>query len=230
MAAIRYALFLGVMGLVLLLIGLVIGFIDLIPPGNDQALPAVLTLILGIVLFGIGVGWNSQIGRHERALILSQGLLSGERALKIARATSIEAGRRSGFLVLTNLRLLFFTQAQSKASGPPKPILVVPIDDIHNLRVETQKTGEPPKTIIIAGYRFRLFRHARDFRDAVVNASIVRQKTAPGFTQTTSTKGVPGQTTTTQVIREIVKVPCRFCGRLNLQTDPNCAGCGAPTH
>jgi len=32
-----------------------------------------------------------------------------------------------------------------------------------------------------------------------------------------------------ETIREIVKVPCRYCGFLNVNTDPRCSSCGAPT-
>ncbi|HLN50928.1 MAG TPA: hypothetical protein VK455_02580 [Thermoplasmata archaeon] len=32
-----------------------------------------------------------------------------------------------------------------------------------------------------------------------------------------------------EVVREVVKIPCRFCGQLNDQLSPKCSGCGAST-
>ena len=38
----------------------------------------------------------------------------------------------------------------------------------------------------------------------------------------------PDPTSThTEVLREIVKVRCKYCGALNLETSQNCSNCGA---
>lgn len=39
----------------------------------------------------------------------------------------------------------------------------------------------------------------------------------------------PTQVIVKETIREIVKVPCRYCGFLNVNTESRCGSCGAPT-
>jgi hypothetical protein len=47
-----------------------------------------------------------------------------------------------------------------------------------------------------------------------------RRKTFSSASQPATTKEI--------IIKEIVKIPCRYCGTLNLITDSTCGKCGAP--
>jgi hypothetical protein len=50
-----------------------------------------------------------------------------------------------------------------------------------------------------------------------------------GHVPSVSTPPPPVIFQTREVItREVVKIPCRYCGQLNLQSDRFCTGCGAP--
>jgi PKD repeat protein len=82
-------------------------------------------------------------------------------------------------------------------------------------------------------FRGPLFVSAEDFRESLDSdlgawlhgrAGGSVQMGSVGAVATAETRPAPSERV---VIREIVKVPCKYCGQLNVQTDKKCSSCGA---
>lgn len=123
-----------------------------------------------------------------------------------------------GLIVLTNLRLVVLG-----AKGVFKKTYFTVVDrGLETLAEPTVKGGGPEYVLIVAG-------------QSVWFSGTAAQAARDEIAQLRSMKlaqlgqGPPGTHATREVItREIVRVPCRYCGQLMNQTDTRCPSCSAP--
>jgi|SRR5580693_9858596 hypothetical protein len=140
----------------------------------------------------------------------------------------------SCFLVLTNQRVLVIL-APGRGLKSYRPSASIPLETIHQMSIQTgllstvfslngldfdvsHISGEISSTGV-RGFRERLYA-ARSARIAELRSRPPPPPAPPG--------PPPPLIREREIHREIVKVPCRFCGQLVLITDPKCGSCGAP--
>ncbi len=163
------------------------------------------------------LGGESMAGNPEE--ILAKVLHPGERVIlriqgNLHRAFSF---RFKDLLFLTNERVLTVI-CQANAFHLANTLA---LEDLP------QTTWYQPNTLIIAGAKFQVWRsEVGSIANTIENQrvrrlqSISARRTAPGVAP-----NIP-VIREKEIIREVVKIPCRYCGRLNLMTDKKCSGCG----
>jgi hypothetical protein len=139
-----------------------------------------------------------------------------------------------GYLVLSTMQLIFVTGPQSSV-GRFYPYYRVFLENVGNMSLNpgmsmtylsiNQETfvvhheGNPTLSAAMA-----------DFRGKAVDARTRRLEWVREY-QGRVARGRPDQAGSVQrereVIREIVKMPCRYCGQLVAVTDLRCGSCGA---
>ena len=143
----------------------------------------------------------------------------------------IPSGVVDGFIVLTNYRLLFV-----RASGPRLENLAVqfgiPWLNVTNVvaRYGPNSVGLTVNHLYFEGATAPggVAEHlATEMRSTIVQARQRRlAETRPPPPPPTGHLGPP-PVHTREIVREVVKVPCRYCGTLFELTDLKCPGCGA---
>ncbi len=145
-------------------------------------------------------------------------------------------GRERGYLVLTSRRLIF-VRTPSVGRRKYEPRHEVRLDAVralssHEGRVTTVFTvndrsysivhvRNPVKPYTVTGFRDLVATTRERYLRSLVS-SAAGSTLAP-----TSTDSRP-IVREREVVTEIVKVPCRFCGALISLSDPKCSACGAP--
>ncbi len=150
-------------------------------------------------------------------------LRNGESLLRSAYAVlegeEIPAPARGpGVLYLTNRRLIFESGGKRGfARGKPSPTVIdVSLHDVRDLTLSRRRLGRPRLEIELA-----LGRPQFDLADPDAWAGAISEaKRALPY-------GAP-VVTSTLIERQVVKVRCRFCGRLGNEVDGRCPSCGAP--
>ena len=122
-----------------------------------------------------------------------------------------------GLVVLTNLRLIVF-----EVRGVFKKSYLPIVDrNLETVAEPTVKGGGPEYALIAAGksiwIRGPIAHAARDEIAQLRSMRMVQLGQAP-----------PGVATREVISREVVRIPCRYCGHLLDQTDPRCPACFAP--
>lgn len=120
-----------------------------------------------------------------------------------------------GGVLLTNQRLLHFTLDGSKGDAPA-------LRDAWNLSdpLAVRHSEERPNQIVVSGTT--LFLHGTVSQIQTLYDLLLKMRRVP----------LQGATPSVQVVKEtvheVVKIPCRYCGVLNLNTNTHCSSCGAP--
>jgi len=153
-------------------------------------------------------------------------------------------GKKKGFLVITNLRLIFLTSldnlskvfAEDYSIDLETIISVSPEKDGSDWRF---KTGSFNQALVVLMENRRHFDFAGEgIHDIIpqLETLISERKQAVAAQARTEGKAIvreqpiaPVQHTLKEKeIHVVVKIPCRFCGILNDQLSPKCQSCGAP--
>lgn len=157
------------------------------------------------------------------------------------RATSLG----SGYLVLTSERIVFVI-APSFGRRDYHPVRERPLEQVEKLSVhegrlstvftingdayEVSHLAGSVKADQVLGFR-DVVRQAREIRLERLRGAVAPPAPpapSPAWIPPPPPGGAPSITHEREVVREIVKVPCRFCGQLVAVTDVRCVGCGAP--
>jgi len=129
-----------------------------------------------------------------------------------------------GWLVLTNQRILAYegTGGGFWAGTPRQWVVVVDrnLADVPPIARSDESDGEI--YLFIAG-------HALKLRTAPAHAALSDIEHARLQALALAAPPRVGPHEKEVVIKEVVKIPCRYCGNLNLQADKKCASCGAAT-
>jgi hypothetical protein len=153
-------------------------------------------------------------------------------------------GKKKGFLVITNLRLIFLTSldnlsnvfAEDYSIDLEKIISVSPEKDGSDWRF---KIGGFNQALVILIPNRQHFDFAKEgIHDIIPQLEVLisERKEAVPASARTETKTIPHESATASAqhtlkekeIHVVVKIPCRFCGTLNDQFSPKCLSCGAP--
>jgi hypothetical protein len=148
-------------------------------------------------------------------------LAPGERILVKTEVSKVsEEHDRKGYLVLSTERLFFMGETRDHKG------FELDRDANWNLkaiRVTYADYASWPWAVHISGSAFY---GTKPLAPEIQNAlALAVQAATPPPSPPPSTQ--PPVVVTHEVIKEIVKVPCRYCGQLNLITDTKCASCGA---
>jgi hypothetical protein len=146
---------------------------------------------------------------------------------------TLHQGLRRGCLVLTEERLFFLRLAPDERTlelDPDASWRLEEASDAHMERAEApirrpqggSRTGGAEIDLVVAGERFRL-PDASGFCTSVKKA-----KHAAASAEGPRAGSNAEHVVTREVIRVIVKVPCRYCGHLIPNTAARCDACGAP--
>ena len=154
------------------------------------------------------------------------GLAPDERILGRWRAGPEDSGRGGdqGYLVLTSARCVFVRSTHGKSHRTPVKYKVEPK---YSYRLE--EISDPT---LRAGYALDFL--TVGWAEFLVDPSVgptAREYIAAARTvrvQTLAAARAGSPPVVREVVREVVKVPCRYCGMLLIQTDRRCPGCGAP--
>lgn len=138
-------------------------------------------------------------------------------------------GGTTEWLVLTNFRVIFVNQNGTRTrfgsrTNRANYALTYQVTAALDLRAVPPPRLKDLQRILIGSHEFSPFEGpAEGVADEI---SYARGRLIPADDPTTAT---PGPATERQVIiKEVVKVRCRYCGSLSLESDPKCTVCGAP--
>jgi hypothetical protein len=137
--------------------------------------------------------------------------------------------RMTGTLVLSNLRLLFL-----RGTGPPIASIrlqsTLPLESVHRL-VGENRHDEGTLSVNHDRYSF----HAATPEIAGQLSTAIARTIASARTERLAEIHRPPPPVPPppfvvhrETVREIVKIPCRYCGALVEVTSPRCFSCGAP--
>lgn len=132
-----------------------------------------------------------------------------------------------GTLILSNDQLMF-TRSDGFISKTERIVSSIPFTAIANVNVEA---GLFTKKLVILVDRNKIPgipRHEFEVANPYNWMNAIRDAIT---SQLTSQQPQPQQTREVyvkEITREIVKIPCKYCGCLNTITDKKCSSCGAP--
>lgn len=128
-------------------------------------------------------------------------------------------------LFLTNQRLLLAVKEKKTFS----------FAHIWNLEelppVQFQRQHNFATTLLVAGSKIYLKEMNADSVGAAIEGAKANRIRALGAAAASERAAVPTvirEVHEKETVREVVKVPCRYCQQLNLMTAAKCSGCGAP--
>jgi hypothetical protein len=102
------------------------------------------------------------------------------------------------------------------------------LEDIPQVQFIPQTTSSQSNVLIIAGARFQVWRgDAGSMAHTIENQRVQRLQAMQAARAPPPSASPPTVVHEKETIREVVKVPCRYCGQLNLMTDKKCSSCGA---
>lgn len=147
-------------------------------------------------------------------------------------AVRVGEGSR-GYLVLTDRRILFIRPPR-RFDRTYRPLFGVPLEQVERLSADP---GRLSTVLSVNGAAFR-FSHlgraptpdrVRAFRAGIVAARAARLGAAPTVRAPPEPRApiLPDGSPAPTIIREIVKMPCRYCRRLVPVTAERCPSCGA---
>lgn len=231
---------LALFGVVLFILGVIIALAAASSAPNDASPPAGVVFGLLLLLFSMvpifgGAALVQSASRHNLELCLPGALASGETVLYKSLGFRVSPEPRAGgFLVLTPQRLFFMRATADKRTYELESGASWRLQDVHEVRLDAPRQigdgggaryggggGYAFGDLVVAGVRFRV-KHARDFESALNNARRVAAGSASPM------PSAPQPPVSREVIREIVKMPCRYCGHLILNTANRCDACNAP--
>lgn len=126
-------------------------------------------------------------------------------------------------LVLTNLRVVALQAANFQGFWDPKPTTWIAIVDRDLPDLPTVRFSDPQEGVVTLRVAGRTLQFsvgtAHGAREDIEHA---RVRALEAFAPQRS-----GPHEREVVIKEVVKIPCRFCGNLNLQSEKKCSSCGA---
>lgn len=165
--------------------------------------------------------WDGNCEQHHKQVFREKGLIMTRTVLKEAKETN------SGTLVLTNQRLLWF-ERRGFLSKTQRASFEI---DLANLKGVTCG-GAIYKWISItdgeAEYNFHLrgvgSKEIEPFRDMILR-QVQNVKQTVAATQGVQVQAIPFQKEI--ITKEIVMLPCGYCGGLMPQTSLFCPNCGA---
>ncbi|MGI0133244.1 MAG: hypothetical protein ACREDK_09215 [Thermoplasmata archaeon] len=141
--------------------------------------------------------------------------------------TTVDGHPRTGTLVLSNHRL-FFVRVASRSVAETKVDFASPLNQLHRI------VGEHDH------YEGRLVVDRRTFSFRATTPQAAGDEVASIVVTITGARALrleelhapppvvaPLPTVHREIVREIVKVPCRYCGSLVEVTSTKCAACGA---
>jgi hypothetical protein len=138
--------------------------------------------------------------------------------------------REQGYLVLTSRRLIF-VRSPSPLRRSYDPEFEVRLEAVRKLSVVE---GRLTSTFTANGETFGVPHLARPLRPSVVTAfrdlvaeTRTRHLAVPRAAPPSTSRPGPVERER-EVIRETVKIPCRYCGALVAVTDVRCPTCSAP--
>jgi hypothetical protein len=154
--------------------------------------------------------------------VLAAALRPGERTLsKHAALLHGHFNFSKDVLCLTNERVLLVVKEKKTYS----------LGNSWNLedlpQVQFQRQNKFATTLLVAGTKIYL----KDMNADSVGAAIEGAKSLRLHSlQAAAPPAAPAPTVIheKETIREIVKVPCRYCNQLNIMNSAKCSGCGAP--
>ncbi len=132
---------------------------------------------------------------------------------------------RVGFLVLTNRRLIFVEDY-----GGREPLLSFPLDEIRKVVAED---GLFDSALLVDAVSFDadeedIEKWGTDLNGIARAVSVARRRSRENPVRGMKAETPPApQFHERIIIREIVRIPCRFCGNLMDQTALVCPACGA---
>lgn len=150
-----------------------------------------------------------------------------------------------GYLVLTSHRLIF-VRAPTALKRSYQSIFEVRLDNVRSLSVvegmlsstfstdaesfTVPHVGSPVKSHVVRGFRDIVARAREGFLEGKRQAlAMSRQVAAPSRIKAELKTPAPAQVVRErEIIKEIVKVPCRYCGNLVPVTASKCPTCSAP--
>jgi hypothetical protein len=130
-----------------------------------------------------------------------------------------------GYLVLTDRRVAFVqvVGSGSRRTYHTVPGAVIPLEAITELR------EDPPGILRISGAEYRVKGPGGSTAgERVERARVGRIRELAERPPTSVPAGPPVLVRERVILREIVRVPCRYCGALNEQRALRCLACGAP--
>lgn len=146
-------------------------------------------------------------------------------------STDYNRKRLDGYLVLTNQRLTFVN-----ASRTLTPIFFTPLDIIYQI---SQSKGSRLVVLHVNELEFRVKESIASewpggISDLVASISKARESRLHGMARATEAQLASAHASSNpqvvrerEIIREVVRLPCRFCGGLVDQTAMKCPNCGA---
>jgi len=126
-------------------------------------------------------------------------------------------------LVLTNLRVVALQAGPLQGFWEPKPSTWSVIVDRDLPDLPVVRFSDPQDGIVTLWVAGRTLRFTTGTAHAA--REDVEHARARAIDATTPQRAGPHEREV--VIKEVVKIPCKFCGNLNLQTDKKCGSCGA---
>jgi hypothetical protein len=157
-----------------------------------------------------------------------------------------------GGLLLSNLRLVLLDRQDTSGGShfsTRETIMLVDLVAVEPAassygagQLALKKTDGASRTFVLEGkftaaraaraiQRASLVQHAGTKKGGVARAGPTIAGGAAGAPVLATAPQEPGQVIykEREVIREVVRIPCRYCGQLNDQLSVKCSGCGSPT-
>lgn len=155
--------------------------------------------------------------------ILATTLRPGERILsKHAALLHGHFNFNKDLLCLTNERLLLVVKEKKLYN----------LGNSWNLEdlppIQFQRQGKFATTLLVAGTKIYLKEMNADAVGAAIEGAKSIRRQALQAAEPPRAPPPPTVVREKETIREIVKVPCRYCNQLNLMNSAKCSGCGAP--
>ena len=106
------------------------------------------------------------------------------------------------------------------------PELSFPLESIDELRVVKQSFFH---FLVVSGFSFWPEQAGGNAKDAYgMLAEVESASSAFDASVKLPASQIQPVQFVKETVREVVKIPCRYCGSLNLMTDAKCPSCGAP--
>jgi hypothetical protein len=99
------------------------------------------------------------------------------------------------------------------------------LEDLPPVQYQTQ--SKFPTTLLVAGTKIYLKDMNADSVGAAIEGAKALRRQALQAAAPAPAPAAPTVVREKETIREIVKVPCRYCNQLNLMNSAKCSGCGA---
>lgn len=135
----------------------------------------------------------------------------------------------SGTLTIGGGKLVF-TRTDGLISKRERIVVTIPTDAIVSVDVEGM-IGKK-LVILVDGTKVPgIPRHEFKVGDPYQWMNVIKGEMVSGAGRQTSQQAQPKPTRDVyvkEVLREVVKVPCKYCGALNEVTEKKCCSCGAP--